>query len=66
MPIFTYVCPEGHREDNLRPRKDRNVPYVCERCEADPRHAGNMMRREGIELQKRPFVVGGTCIVYKS
>ncbi len=59
MPIFTYQCDNGHEVDDLRPRSERNEPMPCPEC---PR----LMYRAGIELQKRPFVVGGTCIVYKS
>lgn len=64
MPIYTYKCEHGHEVDDLRARDQRNEPWQCEQCRAEGRVA--MMNRAGIELQKRPFVVGGTSIVYKS
>jgi len=64
VPIFTYRCDNGHEVDDLRPRAERNDAFVCSLCRAEGNDA--MMVRAGIELQKRPFVVGGSCIVYKS
>ncbi len=64
MPIFTYKCDNGHEVDDLRPRDERNDPSICAACKAEGVDA--LLVRAGIELQKRPFVVGGTCIVYKS
>ena len=63
-PIFTYRCDSGHEVDDLRTRAERNDATVCIICKAEGRDA--LLVRAGIELQKRPFVVGGTCIVYKS
>lgn len=64
MPIFTYRCDNGHEIDDLRHRDERNDAFVCPSCKAEGNDA--LMVRAGIELQKRPFVVGGSCIVYKS
>jgi predicted nucleic acid-binding Zn ribbon protein len=64
MPVYTYKCDNGHEMDDLRKEVERNDPFVCLLCKAEGDDA--MMVRAGIELQKRPFVVGGSCIVYKS
>lgn len=64
MPIYTYFCPMGHEEDQRRSMADRNEASVCDQCLED--ETDSLMRRGGIELPFRPFVVGGTCIKYRN
>ena len=64
MPIYTYICPNGHSKDLLRGMADRNKAILCEDC---PDDWAIMMKRQGIELQKRPRVVRSAHPpVYKS
>ena len=61
MPIYSYECPRGHKEDRIRPIAQRNEPYPCDECVAFCRlhpdalqFASNprMMRRPRIEMPK--------------
>jgi predicted nucleic acid-binding Zn ribbon protein len=64
MPIYTYVCPNEHERDLFRNMADRNMAILCEDC---PGTWAIMMKRKGIELQKRPQVVRSVHPpVYKS
>lgn len=59
MPLYHYTCTScGKSLEALRPISQRNQLPRCS--------CGSFMERDGIELQKRPHVQGGTSMTYRN
>lgn len=50
MPIYEYVCPAGHRSEELRKYEERDTPLECFECE----RPDVMMRRHFSAHHKQP------------
>lgn len=59
MPLlYEYVCPEGHRHNEIRPMADRDHPMQCPQC-------AGWMRRKLTAPITRIYGVAGTYVRHK-
>lgn len=58
MPRYEYECPEGHREEIVRPVDERDEPVTCPRLEAGECCGGSLRRvfhSPGMSIEGRAF-----------
>lgn len=55
MPLYSFVCPQGHNSDQYKVVEERNDPAPCPYCAADARRvltpAGLIVRPAGYSLR---------------